>query len=585
MSRPVLAALCVLAVLVSILAASAPANAAPLTVTLGFDDGYADQTRAANVLGQNGMQATFFLISGLMDRPGRLTTAQAVALQAAGHEIGGHTVDHPFLSTQTSAQQRVEICADRATLAAKGLTVTSLAYPHGDYSAQTEQIAAACGYNSARTIAGIGCGASCAAAESPVPPDPLATRAYTTNATTTLPRLQGLVTAAKPGGGWLQFVFHHVCDPTEGCGPDAITPANLTALVTWLAGERAAGRVQVRTTAQVIGGLPKPVVPAAAIAPVALQNPSLEDGAGALPSCWTGTGFGDSAATFTRVPDANTGTRAVRIDMTAWTSGDRKLISTMDTGTCAPRVTPGRRYVVRASYKSASAPRLLVYYRSAVTGAWVFLGKSGALPSAAAYRQATWTTPVMPADATVISVGLLLDRVGSATVDDLGVDDAALADQLPDGSFEADANHDAVPDCTQRTVLGTSAGTFARSADARTDAFAEAFSVTSLTSGDRKVLSSFDAACAPPAVPGRAYLAGAWYHADAPVRVVLYYRDLTGVWRFWTKSAPLRATAAYTAATLRSPPAPVDATAVATGLLLDRPGTATVDDLTLADMG
>src|ERR1700754_5216472 len=108
MSRPVVAVLSLLAVLVSILAASAPAaDAAPLVVTFGFDDGYADQMRAADLLGAQGMPATFFLISGLMDRPGRLTTAQALALQAGADEIGGHTVDHPFLSAQTSAQQRV----------------------------------------------------------------------------------------------------------------------------------------------------------------------------------------------------------------------------------------------------------------------------------------------------------------------------------------------------------------------------------------------------------------------------------------------------------------------------------------------
>jgi hypothetical protein len=271
--------------------------------------------------------------------------------------------------------------------------------------------------------------------------------------------------------------------------------------------------------------------------------------------------------------------------VTAWTSGDRKLITTMDTGACAPRVAPGRRYALRASYRSASAPRLLAYYRTAA-GAWIFLAKSPALPGAAAYRTATWTTPPMPADATAVSVGMLLDRVGSVTLDDLGLVDAAFADLLPNGSFEADSDHDGVPDCTQRTVLGANTGTFARSADApHGGAWAESFSVTSLTSGDRKVLSSFDPVCAPPATAGHGYLAGAWYRSDSPVRVVLYERDAAGQWHFWAKSAPKPASAAWVPATLRSPPAPADATALATGVLLDGPGTASVDDLSLADMG
>jgi len=586
MPRMVLAGLLVLATTAGLLTAPAPAaEAAPLTVTLGFDDGYADQTRAADALGRAGMPATFFVISGLLDRPGRLTTAQTVALQAAGNEIGGHTVDHPFLSAQTTAQQRTEICADRAALATKGLTIRSLAYPHGDFSAETEQIAAACGYASARTIAGIGCGAGCVAAESLVPGDPFATRAYTTNQTTTLARLEGLVTAAEPGGGWLQLVFHHVCDPAEGCGPDTVTPATLGALVGWLAGERTAGRVQVRTTGEVVGGPAAPVVAPAAVAPVTLPDGSLEDGTGPLPPCWTGTGFGTSTATLTRVPDARTGARAVRIDMTAWTSGDRKLITTMDAGACAPRVTPGRRYTLRASYRSANAPRLLAYYRSAA-GTWVFLDKSAPLPSSAAYRTAAWTTPPIPAGATAISVGMLLDRVGSVTVDDLSLVDAAFAGLLPNGSFEADADRDGVPDCTQRTVLGTSTGTFARSATTpHGGLWSEAFSLATLTTGDRKVLSSFDAACAPAATAGHAYLAGAWYRSDVPVRVVLYYRDAAGSWRFWAKSAPKAASATWTPATLRGPPAPVGATAVAAGLLLDAPGSAGLDDLSLADTG
>jgi hypothetical protein len=589
MPRSAVVLLLALTTLAGVFAAAAPAaRAAPLTVTLGFDDGYADQTRAADILGRAGMPATYFVISGLLDRPGRLTTAQARAMQAAGNEIGGHTVDHPFLSQQTTAQQRTEICADREALTAKGLAVRSLAYPHGDYSAETEQIAAACGYASARTIAGIACGAGCVPAESLPPADPFATRAYTTNETTTLQRLEGIVAAAEPSGGWVQFVFHHVCDAGEGCGPNTVAPATLGALADWLAGERAAGRVEVRTTAQAAGGLlgsVAPVVPAAAVAPVALPNGSLEDGAGALPTCWTGAGFGASTATFTRVPDARTGARAVRIDMTAWTSGDRKLITTMDTGTCAPRIAPGRRYTLRASYRSASAPRLLAYYRS-TAGTWVFLGKSAALPDASAYRTATWTTPPMPADATAVSVGMLLDRIGSATVDDLGLVDAAFADLLPNGSLEADADRNGLSDCTQRTVLGTSTGTFARSADTpHGGAWAETLSVISLTSGDRKVLSAFDPACAPPAIPGHPYLAGVWYRSDAAVRVVLYYRDAAGQWRFWAKSAPKRASAAWVPATLRSPPAPAGATALATGLLLDGPGTAGVDDLSLADMG
>ena len=43
------------------------------------------------------MRGTFYLISGYLGHNGYLTRAQAHTLDAAGHEIGGHTVSHPSL--------------------------------------------------------------------------------------------------------------------------------------------------------------------------------------------------------------------------------------------------------------------------------------------------------------------------------------------------------------------------------------------------------------------------------------------------------------------------------------------------------
>ena len=56
MPRSAVVLLLALTTLAGVFAAAAPAaRAAPLTVTLGFDDGYADQTRAADILGRAGM--------------------------------------------------------------------------------------------------------------------------------------------------------------------------------------------------------------------------------------------------------------------------------------------------------------------------------------------------------------------------------------------------------------------------------------------------------------------------------------------------------------------------------------------------
>jgi uncharacterized protein (DUF2267 family) len=65
------------------------------------------------------------------------------------------------------------------------------------------------------------------------------------------------VTAAEQnGGGWVQLVFHHLCDQ---CDAYSITEANFTALLDWL--QTQAPDAVVRTTFDVIGGPVNPPVP------------------------------------------------------------------------------------------------------------------------------------------------------------------------------------------------------------------------------------------------------------------------------------------------------------------------------------
>lgn len=74
---------------------------------------------------------------------------------------------------------------------------------------------------------------------------------------TTVETIESYVTAAEQsGGGWVQLVFHHLCD---GCDAYSITPANFAALLEWLAPRAATGTV-VRTTAEVVGGPVQPPV-------------------------------------------------------------------------------------------------------------------------------------------------------------------------------------------------------------------------------------------------------------------------------------------------------------------------------------
>ncbi|MCA1899282.1 MAG: chitin deacetylase, partial [Chloroflexi bacterium] len=69
-------------------------------------------------------------------------------------------------------------------------------------------------------------------------------------AETRLPKMLRYVTEAENGGGgWVIFVFHHVCD---GCDPYAVSPQTFAEFAVWL-GEQQANGLIVKTVGDVMG--------------------------------------------------------------------------------------------------------------------------------------------------------------------------------------------------------------------------------------------------------------------------------------------------------------------------------------------
>lgn len=229
-----------------VLGAGRAAAAPHAVVTLGFDDGYASHATVGPMLTARGMHGTFYVISGYVGQSGFLTWPQVTALAAAGHEIGGHTLDHTDLTTVDETEARRQICDDRTALQSHGLQVTDFAYPFGAFDGQAEQAAEACGYDSARTTGWFGptCPGTCT--ESIPPQDPFATTVVGFS-DQSLPELQTVVTHAEAAGGWAQIVIHDVCD--SGC---AISPATMGTFLDWLATRVTAGALTVETVHQVM---------------------------------------------------------------------------------------------------------------------------------------------------------------------------------------------------------------------------------------------------------------------------------------------------------------------------------------------
>ena len=399
-----------------------PARAAtqPTVVSLTFDDGSASQYWALGQLQQYNMAGTFYINSARVGTSSYyMTWSQIHDLYNAGNEIGGHTAMHVNLPQTDPVEAKRQICDDRVNLLNQGFQPTDFAYPFGAYNPSIEQMAAACGYDSARTtVNGVNA----------VPPqDPYAIDEGASSSNLS-DYENAVLNAESQGGGWVPLVFHQLCD---ACDTNWITQSDFSSLLSWLQGQESTNGVVVQRVQDVIGGPLQPAVPGPAAPPApngwnVLRNASLEYNSttGAAPDCFSFDSYGDNNAAWTLTSDAHTGSWAERVDITNYTSGDAKLLPTEDLGRCTPSATPGHQYVLSVWYKSSVPVPFIVFSRNTL-GAFSYWTTSQNFPATSSWQQAVWTTPVIPAGVTGLSFGLTLASVGSVTVDDFGIQDAA----------------------------------------------------------------------------------------------------------------------------------------------------------------
>jgi peptidoglycan/xylan/chitin deacetylase (PgdA/CDA1 family) len=396
-------------------------------VSIEFDDGIADQYGVRSILAHHKMKATFFVNSGNLINSYHMTWSQVHQLYAEGNEIAGHTVLHQHLSTLSTEEAKREICDDRRTLLAQGFPVTDFAYPYGDYTGTTRSLVQECGYDSGRWILGVfspSCRrASCPFAESIPPTDSYLTRTpQNVLDTDSLANIEGYVTQAQQhGGGWVQLVFHHICNR---CELYATSKSIFSELLNWLATQK---NTTTDTVQQVMGGPLQPGVSGPAPVNLSgqnlLRNPSLEEEGlynHGVPAGWETISYGANIATFARVNDAHSGSYAERLEVTSLKSGAARLLSDFDLGQYAPTPEAGKTYEVGAYYKS-TVPVLFYLFTRDHTGEWKFWTSSAAMRASPGWRKAKFTTPKIPNGVRGISVGLGIQQVGSVTMDDFSL--------------------------------------------------------------------------------------------------------------------------------------------------------------------
>jgi hypothetical protein len=164
----------------------------------------------------------------------------------------------------------------------------------------------------------------------------------------------------------------------------------------------------------VLAGPTPPPIPGPGINNAALAT----RGPGGVPACFQTAQSGSNTAQFSYQPAGGPGgAGAETIRMTGWSSGDAKLLPTLDLGPCAPPAQPGQRYSVAEFYRSSQPVRFDLYYRT-TAGNWVYWTTSSAMPAADGeeWAQASWDTPAVPRGATAISFGLAIGGNGTVSV-------------------------------------------------------------------------------------------------------------------------------------------------------------------------
>jgi peptidoglycan/xylan/chitin deacetylase (PgdA/CDA1 family) len=140
-----------------------PARSKRLVIT--FDDGYSNVLRyGLKPLADSGFRAIQFLVADLLGQHNTwdvplgeasepmMDAAQVRDWLAAGHDIGSHTLSHPYLTKLPPARAREEITASGKKLEDLfGRRISHFCYPYGDWNEAVRDLVQAAGYITACT--------------------------------------------------------------------------------------------------------------------------------------------------------------------------------------------------------------------------------------------------------------------------------------------------------------------------------------------------------------------------------------------------------------------------------------------------
>ena len=141
-----------------------------------------------------------------------------------------------------------------------------------------------------------------------------------------------------------------------------------------------------------------------------------------VPVCWEQAGWGSNGYSFAVTPAAHSGTKAMRVTLSAAGSGDRKAMM-LENPSCAPNVTPGRQYDLGAWYTTTTASTVLTVFRHDVAQGWVYWTDLATLAATSTWTRKVVRTPQVPPNTDQIVWGATIYGVGTLTTDDYTMED------------------------------------------------------------------------------------------------------------------------------------------------------------------
>ena len=211
-------------------------------VSFTFDDGKLSQLDyAVPALNANGIKGTFFIIGDALTWGApHMNATQLRSVANAGHDIGNHSQNHPYLGSMSTSEIQAEFSqAQSAITAAAGVTPKACAYPYGDYNATVQSVAAQFFRGCRTTDGGVNA----------LSPSRYALRTLYVHNDTSAAEIRAAADEARASNTWLILTYHAVGVNDSGYSGDEVTTQQFA---DHIAAVKASG-VSIRTVSQMLG--------------------------------------------------------------------------------------------------------------------------------------------------------------------------------------------------------------------------------------------------------------------------------------------------------------------------------------------